>query len=115
VALISTVAIPPVQSTPFIYFYIGALKAFSRTRGRVRSTTRLLAVRRIRLHWPLMFSCASVLVVLIWQEQRQIKEMGQVQGEDSPPPHGLMRRVLAGNKKAPDDAGASDLQVVVTH
>jgi len=28
--LISTVAIPHDQSTPFIYFYIGALKTFSR-------------------------------------------------------------------------------------
>ncbi len=94
-ALISTVAIPLDQSTPFIYFYIGAMKTFSRARGRVRSTTRLLAVRRIRLHRPLMFSCTSVLVVLIWQEQRQIKGIGQVQGEDGHPPHSLMRRVRA--------------------
>ncbi|WP_448122636.1 hypothetical protein [Stenotrophomonas riyadhensis] len=94
-ALISTVAIPLGQSTPFIYFYICALKTFSRARGRVRSTTRLLAVRRIRLHRPLMFSCTSVLVVLIWQEQRQIKGIGQVQGEDGHPPHSLMRRVRA--------------------
>jgi hypothetical protein len=59
------------------------------------------------LLWPLVFSCTSVLVVLTWQEQRQIKGMGQVQGEDGHLPHSLMRRVLAGNEKAPDDAGAS--------
>ncbi|MBH1747248.1 hypothetical protein I5V28_15645 [Stenotrophomonas maltophilia] len=98
-ALISTVAIPSGQSTPFIYFDVGALKAFSRARGRVRITPRLLAVRCIRLHWPLLFSCTSVLVVLTWQERRQIKGNGQVQGEDGHPPHGLIRRVLAAKKR----------------
>jgi hypothetical protein len=61
----------------------------------------------------LMFALSFVLAVLTGKRERQIKGMWQVRGEDGVRLAVLMQASRPWNEKAPDDAGASGLQVVL--